>query len=135
MNKIVAIIDDDQKVLDEVEKILEEQIKGVTVVAFRPEQLGILPTRADVFVVDFDMGAISGSEIIRKIRETNKKAYIIGWGVSLESGRKGKVELLSAKANVVIDKHIKNIATVVKTALTTQVRKTGSLHPSSKFPW
>jgi len=117
MNEIIAVVDDDQGVLDEAEKILKRDLKGVTVIAFRPEQLGTLPTKADVFVVDFDMGAISGSEIVRKIRETNKKAYIIVWGVPLDPSGEEKISLFEAGANFIIDKYVENIATVIKSTL------------------
>jgi len=123
MNEIIAVIDDDQGVLDEVEKILKRDLKGVTVIAFRPEQLGTLPTKADVFVVDFDMGAISGSEIVRKIRELQKETIIIVWGVPLDPSGEEKISLFEAGANFIIDKYIENIATVVRTALKEVLRK------------
>jgi len=130
MNKIVAIIDDDQKVLTEVENAIKKQIEGVTVLSFRPEQLGILPTGADVFVVDFDMGETSGSEIIRKIRETNKKARVIVWGIPLDPSGEEKILLFEAGANFIIDKYVENIATVIKSALSRS--KESTLVPASR---
>jgi len=135
LENTIVVIDDNPTILGEVFRIIEMNVEGVELLCLDPSQLRGIPENVEVFVVDFDTGAISVSEIIRKIRGDHKKARVIVWGVPLDPSGEEKILLFEAGANFIIDKYVENIATVIKSALKEPVRKPKSVVVRHQFGW
>ena len=137
MRGIAVVIDDDSEVLTKVAAVMEEQVEGISLFTFQPDEVYNIPPNTSVFVVDYEMVHTSGPEVVKKIREDCPEAWIVGWGVSSKDpeATDEMIEFFNAGANQIIDKYVENIATVIKTLLKTEYRKTGTLHPSTQFGW
>ncbi len=131
MKDIVVVVGEDPTFLMNVNDSIMQSVENVTVTCHVPDKSHKIPTDASVFVVDFNMGDISGVDVVHKIREENKEAHIIMWGLSLDHDGSEMISCFGPKgnslANEIIDKYVENIGVVVRSALRSMSKRSPKL--------
>ena len=95
-----VLIDEFESYAEAVSIILESHYVGSSATLLEPQDFLKTPEDADIiFVEHTTLTAISGSEIVRRLRPSHPSAYFIVWSINMMTNDVGKGEFYEAAAD------------------------------------